>query len=855
MNEINRIFAVITLMLLGVVSVSAYTEVPGISGPTWQDLRESYGGKGTKEEPYVIERPTQLAQLAYEVNTDMLNLSGKYFILGADIDLSSRKMQDDHLNNVVPSWVPIGIGNIAGDKCFKGIFSNPHGYVIKNMIIRVSEYGELKNYGLFGRLKGHIDGLRMKGVTIEGGSDEYCGAVCGNADNGAVMTSVGNCLVEDVNIFTYDGSVGGIAGVVDHCLLKNCVVKGATLQGLYCGGIVGYFNDEHFSNGDDQFAIDNCHSVADIRVSGAGNYYGHGHAGGIVGSADGNPKQVIQYCSASGSITTVSKNRMGLYYGGLVGFLHHMNVENSCSSVTLSEGTIMGGLVGCMKAPSNVLFCFANGYIDATLSDWKKLDAWGMYAGGLVGYIDNNSISEGDVYLGYSLSAGSMLEPQEIPDDAREYYTFGFGSVVGYAKKSSNFGDTMNGLTVDKNLCRLPAIPAEFGEIADVEMMKTKELTSDDDPYKSFYKMPIDMLERYKKQYNTDVAFPDNFMLAAVPFYVKDEHFAHYNVWQVTTKFDTTPLAYNRATQKALASFYFQQRQDDLDFLNIEEDAESAVKTVTPLDPGEADVVVEYAGLHRTIHLDITYGVPWNDKEPKEFPGGNGAKNDPYIIQNVSQLITAANSEVYNRDDMYFRLSNDIFFNTHLIQKDEKAKAGAKPWTPVEWHANLDGNGKTLYGLYVSTYVNKTYKEEDPNYYSDTRKDFSMSGLFSELFGHVHDMAIVDSYVNMNLAGTSLASLCTGLYAGLIRGGASIERCLAHGIVLGPRNMCGGFVGFGYQLDGELGNISDCFSCVHVMGKEWGSSSFSSGTAGGGITGGWAAWWCSCRRRSCCAYW
>lgn len=838
MNEINRIFAVITLMLLGVVSISAYTEVPGLSGPTWYDLREGYGGKGTKEEPYVIERPTQLAQLAYEVNTGMLDLSGKHFVLGANIDLASRRMADDHNTYQVPSWVPIGIGNIAGEKCFEGIFSNPHGYVIKNMIIRVSEYGELMNYGLFGRLKGHIDGLRMKGVTIEGASAEYCGAICGNADNGAVMTSIGNCLVEDVNIFTDDGSVGGIAGVADHCLLKNCVVKGATLQGLYCGGIVGFFNDEHFSAGDDQLAIDNCHSVADIRISGAGNYYGHGHAGGIVGYANGNPKQVIQYCSASGSITTAAKNVMGLYYGGLVGFLQHLNVENSCSSVTLSGGTIMGGLVGCMKAPSTVLLSFANGYIDATLSDWRKLDAWGMYAGGLVGYIDNNNISEGEVYLGYSLSAGSMLEPQEIPDEARENYTFGFGSVVGYAKKSSNFGDTMNGLTVDKNLCSLPAIPAEYGNIADVEMMKTKDLTSDDDPYKSFYMMPIDMLERYKQQYNTDVAFPDNFMLAAVPFYVKDEHFAHYNVWQVTTKFYITPLAYNRATQKALASFFFLQGQDDLDFLKVEEDAESAVKTVTPLDPGEADVVVEYAGLHRTIHLDITYGVPWNDKEPTEFPGGNGAKNDPYIIQNASQLIAVANSEVYNRDDMYFRLSNDIFLNTHLIQKDETVKEDAKEWTPVEWHANLDGNGKTIYGLCVKSPVSITFREEDPNYSIIRQKFFRVAGLFSQLLGHLHDLAIVDSYVAMSIGGSTQASLCSGLFAGLMRGGATIDRCLAHGIVLGPQNMCGGFVGSGYKLDDQLGNISDCFSCVHVRGKEWNAE--SAGEAGGGITGGWS---------------
>ena len=842
MKATKRIFTVLTLALLCVLSTSAYTEVPGISGPTWIDYRMDFSGSGTEENPYVITQPEHLAMLAYNINNDILDLSGCHFILGADIDFSYRKAQDDHLNYVVPSWVPIGKGGYSGSHyTFKGIFSNPHGYVIKNMIIRAS--GDLggMDYGLFGHVEGRVDGLRLQNVTIEGVDGDNCGAICGRAGNSSTQASITNCQVENVNIVTNYGTVGGIVGDAYHCVLRNCVVKGS-LQGLLCGGIAGCYTDLGFEkDNDDPLSFDNCHSVVDLRGICPDGYNRPSiYMGGIVGFCTGNAHQVIQFCSSSGTIATVGEPR-GLSYGGIIGFLQDLNIENCCSSMSISGANVMGGLVGLMAAPSTILSSFANGYIDTTLPDWTKLDLSfrGMYAGGLVGYINNADIENGDVYVGYSLSAGSLVEPQ-IPDEAREYFGFGIGSIIGNAKNTANFGDTMNGLTVDKNLCGLPAIPTEYGEIANVEYQKTKYLTSDDDPYKSFYKLPIDMLTQYKSQYSQDVAFPDNFMLAAVPFYVKDEHFAHYSVWQVTTKFDITPLAYNRATQKALASFYFQPGED-LSFLKIEEDEESAVKTVTPLDPGKADIVVEYAGLHRTIHLDITYGVPWNDKEPTEFPGGNGAKNDPYIIQNASQLIAVANSEVYNREDMYFRLANDIFFNTHLIQKDETAKADARAWTPVKWHANLDGNGKTLYGLYVNTHVDETYREEDPNYSTIHVKSFDVSGLFSVLYGHVHDMAIVDSYVDMNMVGSTPSSLCAGLYAGLIRGGASIERCLAHGIVLGPRTMCGGFVGHGYELDGERGNISDCFSCVHVMGKDWvNSANTDAGVAGGGISGGWA---------------
>ena len=859
MKATKRIFAVLTLALLCVLSVSAYTSVPGISGPTWYDLRESYGGGGTEENPYVIEKPTQLAQLAYEINSDMLDLSGKYFVLGADIDLASRKVADDHNTYQVPSWVPIGTGGYSGNHYyFKGILSNPHGYVIKNMIIRASGEIGVMDYGLFGHLKGHVDGLRLQNVTIQGVVGDQCGAICGRSDDYSVQTSITNCQVEGVNIVTNSGIVGGIVGDAYHCLLKNCVVKGS-LQGLFCGGIAGRYSDFDYNEGDDPLVIDNCHSVVDIRVCGADNYYRHGYAGGIVGFCTGNPHQVIQFCSASGSIATAGDGRMGLNYGGLIGSLQDLNVENCCSSVSLSGANVMGGLVGCMKAPSTVLSSFANGFIDTTLDNWTMLDSSfrGVYAGGLVGYIDNSYTSNGDVYLSYSMSAGSLVEPQ-IPDEAREYFGFGYGSVVGCASNSNDFFYTMNGLTVDRNLCGLPAIPDGYGEIVNVEFKKTKQLTSDDEPYKSFYMKPIDIMNSS----NGGVAFQDNFMLAAVPFYVKDEHFSHYNVWQVTTEFNLTPLAYNRATGQALAWFYFQTGQD-LSFLQVEEDAESAVKTVTPLDPGDADVIVEYEGLKRQIHLDITYGVPWNAKEPREFPGGNGARDDPYIIQNVSQLIAAAESEVYNREDMYFRLSNNIFFNTHLIQENETVKEGASQWYPMNWKANLDGNGKSIYGLYIKTFAPNTIVKSGPGttYNGETEtvtynKEIYAAALFGVLSGYVHDLAIVDSYVSV-YSNNYTIPLYNALLCGLMTGDAKIERCMAHGIVDGNR-MCGGLVGHAFEIDVaasrqenrpnynpitvSCGTVEDCFSCVHVEFEleyfnEHHTRRNSQGTSGNGIAG------------------
>lgn len=825
----NRILAICVMTVLSCISALAYTQVSGINGPTWYEVKASNfaGGNGTMANPYIIETPEQLALLSYTVNnTRGTSLEGQYYAIGADIDLG-KKVTIDGVEQTL-NWVPIGLGERYGNYYFfGGTLTNKGSYTIKNMTIKSG--GDLAiDYGLFGHFKGHVDGIRMKGVTISGGGTTISGAICGQANNYKTLTSIKNCIIEDVEIST-NGIVGGIAGNACHCLIKNCVVN-AKLRGCYCGGIVAQYDDYSYNESDGPYIIDNCHAVVDIQSPENPSFgEGRSYAGGIVGYCSGDVKQVIQFCSASGSINCYASNRLGNFCGGIVGSLEKVNVENCCSSVSLCGATCMGGLIGIVGAPSTIHSCFANGYINASKGDISAMANTydGMYVGGLIGIIHNSDTSNGDVYLSSSCFAGSMKKPQ-ISEGTKRYYHF--GSILAYASKTDGFATTMNLLTIDRNLNNWAAYP-EDGKMNNVEIKKTAELTSDDEPYKSFYMMPIDIMNRC----GNEVALKDNFMLAAVPFYVKDKVHSKYNAWQVTTEFFLTPLAYNRATKKALASFNFETGQD-LSFLEITEDTESAEKTVKPLDPGEADVVVDYNDVQRKIHLDITYGISWNDNEPAEFPGGNGAKNDPFIIQNVTQLLTAINNEVYNRKDKYFRLANDIFMNTHLLQTDETVKEGAREWAPVEWNANLDGSGNSIYGLYVNSNKSVTYREEDPNYSTSTQIFYDLAGLFSRLNGHISDLAIVDSYVNPNVGGSSNARICSGLFCGIMFGDASIERCLAHGIVL-CSGQCGGLVGGGYQVTGKGGKIEDCFSCVHVKGKNTSSSS-SAGTIGGGIAGG-----------------
>lgn len=828
----NRIFAICVMAVLFCLNATAYTQVDGINGPTWYEAKASSyaGGSGTKADPYIIKTPEQLALLSYTVNNTRgpAALVGEYYAIGADIDLGKKVVVDGVEQTL--NWVPIGLGGSNDNYYFfGGTLTNKGSYVIKNMTIKADD-GYTIYYGLFGHLKGHVDGIRIKGLKISG-TVGHAGAICGEVNYANTLTSISNCTVENVEIISNDGIIGGIAGSAQHCQIKNCVAN-VKLQGRYCGGIVAQYDDNWYSEGDDSAMLDNCHAVVNIQASDNGYEVNQrSGAGGIAAYCSGDVNQVIQYCSASGTINCYADSRLGNYCGGIVGSLSQVNMENCCSSVSLAGATCMGGLAALVESPSSILSCFANGYIDVSMGGLSEASNYGgIFVGGLIGILRNSNTENGDAYLSRSCFAGTVKEPQ-ISSENEQYYHF--GSVVGSASKTDEFTTTMTQLTVDRNLCKLPAYP-EDGVMNNVEIKKTADLTSDNEPYKSFYMMPIDIVNRYE-QNGKELAFKDNFMLAAVPFYVKDKVHSKYNAWQVTTEFFLTPLAYNRATRKALASFNFDGGQD-LSFLEVVEDTESAEKTVTPLDPGDANVVVAYNDVKRKIHLDITYGVPWNDSEPADFPGGNGAKNDPFIIQNVTQLLTAINNEVYNRKDKYFRLANDIFMNTHLLQTDETVKEGAREWAPVEWNANLDGSGNSIYGLYVNSNKSVTYREEDPNYSTSTQIFYDLAGLFSRLNGHISDLAIVDSYVNPNVGGSSNARICSGLFCGIMFGDASIERCLAHGIVL-CSGQCGGLVGGGYQVTGKGGKIEDCFSCVHVKGKNTSSSS-SAGTIGGGIAGG-----------------
>lgn len=183
------------------------------------------GGTGTKEDPYQISNPLELARLAYQVNSGV-STKGVYYKLTNNIYLDS---------NIY--WTPIGTTSSKTDRYFAGKF-NGNGHSIHNMhICWTNESGYEARWGLFAKILGStnnesgyasVSDLIIVNATVEkekgynpvGTSVIKLGILAGELKNNAETS---NIIIRQSKITdnkeTYNTSnnyrVGGIIGYLD----------------------------------------------------------------------------------------------------------------------------------------------------------------------------------------------------------------------------------------------------------------------------------------------------------------------------------------------------------------------------------------------------------------------------------------------------------------------------------------------------------------------------------------------------------------------------------------------------------------------------------------------------------------
>ena len=214
-------------------------------------------------------------------------------------------------------------------------------------------------------------------------------------------------------------------------------------------------------------------------------------------------------------------------------------------------------------------------------------------------------------------------------------------------------------------------------------------------------------------------------------------------------------------------------------------------------------------------------GDIWDgNKKNTEFAGGNGTEENPYLISDGSQLYAMVNmykaiDGVYDSGDpgvKYFKLTKDIYLNSTESFENWANSAPANKWLEGDcwFKGHLDGNGKTVYGLYADT---GTYV-----------------GFIQTLCegGSIKNLRFKNAYVK----GTGYCGVIVARTAKPTGGTGTIvdiSRCsVTESVVIaGTYNAAGGIVGAAQSNDC---NISNCF---------FADGSLSSNQVGGIVGDGW----------------
>lgn len=238
---------------------------------------EFAGGKGTAEEPYLIETPQQLAFMAERVNAGDGAYNAAGYLLTADLNMSGVEF----LNGT--NWMPIGVDEANS---FRGVFDGG-GHVLSDLYCGNRD---LKYAGFFGV----IDGATVKNLTITGGVGGYSAAGIVNwSKNGTVI----NCCFSG---WIDSRSPAGIVRINEGGLVANCCFNdyyqinsmtggGAVIQQNLAGGRTvncyatlgqsGFRCVAESSYENDGSTVENCYGQIDEYLDGKDYFGAYEHPG------------------------------------------------------------------------------------------------------------------------------------------------------------------------------------------------------------------------------------------------------------------------------------------------------------------------------------------------------------------------------------------------------------------------------------------------------------------------------------------------------------------------------------------------------------------------------------------------
>ncbi|MBQ6623472.1 MAG: hypothetical protein IJH57_02520, partial [Mogibacterium sp.] len=319
------------------------------------------GGKGTKEEPYLISNEAQLRAIAESLNEDE-TFADVYFKQTADIDVSSAE------------WLPIGHAVMAKvKKAWTQVASYPFlgNYDGDSFTISGVTIGSLENpssnprvnftAGLFGFVTGDhysnakipndvristLENIKLRDVDISVTSEgqNYTAGLVGNIQNGFLID---NCSVTGcVSSYSKDSFArgAGIAGNAIRGTVLNTwtdvdVYAQTDAGNVYAGGLYAI---------DNRTTSINCYSTSSITANAAAN--NKVHIGGLSGQAGG----VHYNCYASGDVSSLkTTSDAGIVEGRLAGIAVDSKVYYKGNAKLKIAGTLQDTAAIGVSVPDN----------------------------------------------------------------------------------------------------------------------------------------------------------------------------------------------------------------------------------------------------------------------------------------------------------------------------------------------------------------------------------------------------------------------------------------------------------------------------------------------------------------------
>ena len=203
-----------------------------------------WSGTGDKNDPYVIQYPSQLDLLATNVN-DGTEYKDKYFVLANDIAYTHTTDWDD-ATSTENNYTPIGGIFNNSINSFKGTFDG-QGHTVSG--IRIYPGGnntsDDSNLGLFGYVgsNGTVRNVTVADARITG--FRYVGGIVGNDSGGKIVNCHATSTVALYAVNDGASNFGGIAGYNNKSTISFCstaatlTIKDGVTGCYHFGGIMG----------------------------------------------------------------------------------------------------------------------------------------------------------------------------------------------------------------------------------------------------------------------------------------------------------------------------------------------------------------------------------------------------------------------------------------------------------------------------------------------------------------------------------------------------------------------------------------------------------------------------------------